>query len=32
VFPEYLIDLNLTFDPSWNPEMISEEGRKFLGR
>ena len=32
VFPEYSIDLNLTFDPSWNPEMISEEGRTFLGR
>ena len=32
VFPEYSIDLNLTFDPSWNPEMISEEGQIFLNK
>lgn len=27
---DYSIDLVLTFDPSWNQEMISEEGRIFL--
>ncbi len=31
-FPGYGIELNLTFDPAWNYEMISEEGRSFLGR
>ncbi|GAB1429719.1 metal-sulfur cluster assembly factor [Ignavibacteria bacterium] len=26
------IEVNLTFDPHWSYSMISEEGRKFLGR
>jgi metal-sulfur cluster biosynthetic enzyme len=29
-FPEYNTEIELTFDPSWNHEMISEEGREFL--
>ncbi|MCC7233260.1 MAG: metal-sulfur cluster assembly factor [Bacteroidia bacterium] len=31
-YPDYSIDLQLTFDPAWNYTMISEEGRSFLGR
>lgn len=29
-FPEYQTEIKLTFDPPWNHDMISEEGRKFL--
>lgn len=29
-FPGYNIKLELTFDPAWTMEMISEEGRLFL--
>lgn len=29
-FPEYDITIKLTFDPPWNHQMISEEGREFL--
>jgi metal-sulfur cluster biosynthetic enzyme len=29
-FPGYEIIVELTFDPPWNNEMISEEGREFL--
>ena len=29
-FPEYEIAIELTFDPPWSHEMISEEGREFL--
>lgn len=29
-FPEYEIRIELTFDPQWNHEMISAEGREFL--
>lgn len=29
-FPEYNIKIELTFDPPWDHEMISEEGKKFL--
>lgn len=29
-FPEYEIRIELTFDPQWNHEMISVEGREFL--
>lgn len=29
-FPENEIHVNLTFEPPWNQEMISEEGRNFL--
>jgi metal-sulfur cluster biosynthetic enzyme len=31
-FPEYEVLVNLTFDPPWSYERISEEGRAFLGR
>lgn len=30
VFKEYEIEVNLTFDPPWNPQFISEEGQQFL--
>lgn len=29
-FPEYEPDIELTFDPPWNHEMISEAGQEFL--
>jgi len=29
-FSEYKPTIELTFDPPWNHEMISEEGREFL--
>ncbi|MEO8568728.1 MAG: metal-sulfur cluster assembly factor [Ginsengibacter sp.] len=29
-FPEYDINIELTFDPPWNHKMISEEGQEFL--
>jgi metal-sulfur cluster biosynthetic enzyme len=31
-FPGYEIIVGLQFDPPWNADRISEEGRKFLGR
>ena len=31
-FPEYDVQVELTFDPSWNYEMISKEGQDFLNR
>lgn len=31
-FGDHGIDINLIFNPPWNMEMISEEGRVFLGR
>lgn len=31
-FSDYTININLIFEPPWNYEMISEEGRSFLGR
>jgi len=31
-FPGYEVHVELTFNPSWNYEMISEEGRNFLNR
>jgi metal-sulfur cluster biosynthetic enzyme len=31
-FPNWNVDVELTFDPPWNLEMISEEGRFFLNR
>ena len=31
-YPDWQINVNLTFNPPWNFEMISPEGRKFLGR
>lgn len=29
-FPDYKADVALTFNPRWNPELISEEGKMFL--
>jgi len=29
-FPEYNTTIELTFDPPWNHQMISEEGQEFL--
>ncbi|MFZ1800260.1 MAG: metal-sulfur cluster assembly factor [Chitinophagaceae bacterium] len=29
-FPEYITGLELTFNPPWNSQMISPEGRQFL--
>lgn len=31
-FPDYEIQVDLTFDPPWNQSMISEEGARFLNR
>lgn len=30
IFPEDAIEVNLTFDPPWTYELISDEGKKFL--
>lgn len=30
LFEGYDVEINLTFEPPWNPSRISEEGRKFL--
>ncbi|MCC6599560.1 MAG: metal-sulfur cluster assembly factor [Crocinitomicaceae bacterium] len=29
-FPDYSIEVNLTFEPPWDYERISESGREFL--
>lgn len=29
-FPAYAVKINLTFDPPWKPDRISEGGRLFL--
>ena len=29
-FPDYEVDAHITFDPPWNSQKISEEGRDFL--
>jgi metal-sulfur cluster biosynthetic enzyme len=31
-FSDYIIEVVLTFDPAWNHEMISEEGKIFLNK
>ena len=31
-FPGYEINVDLTFDPPWTQDMISEEGKRILGR
>lgn len=31
-FADYTIEVELTFDPPWGPDMISEEGKIFLNR
>lgn len=30
-FPEWKVNVNMTFEPPWSQAMISEEGKKFLG-
>lgn len=30
-FTEFNVDVNLTFEPPWTPEMVSEEGKLLLG-
>lgn len=29
--PDFIVSIDLTFEPKWTPEMISDEGRKMLG-
>jgi metal-sulfur cluster biosynthetic enzyme len=29
-FTNYAVEINLTFEPAWNYERISEEGKQFL--
>lgn len=31
-FPGYVVQVDLTFNPPWSYDRISEEGRAFLGR
>ena|ERR1035437_2301345 len=31
-FPDDKVNVRLTFDPSWNSEMISEEGKEYLNK
>ena len=31
-FSDDIIEVDLTFDPPWNYEMISEEGKQFLNK
>ena len=31
-FKEYDVEVKVTFDPPWNSEKISKEGREFLNR
>ena len=31
-YPDYEIDIQITFEPAWSVEMISEEGQEFLNR
>lgn len=31
-FPDVQVNLELTFDPPWNSEFISEEGQQFLNQ
>ena len=31
-FPGYEVNVQLTFDPPWTPDMISPEGKKLLNR
>ena len=30
-FAEYKININLVWEPEWNPSLISEEGKRQLG-
>lgn len=31
-FPDYSVNVNLSFDPAWNYSLISPEGQEFLNR
>ncbi|WP_343674116.1 metal-sulfur cluster assembly factor [Chitinophaga sp.] len=31
-FPDYDVQVTVTFEPAWSLEMISEEGQEFLNR
>jgi len=31
-FPDYKVQVTLTFEPPWNNEMISEEGQEYLNK
>ncbi len=31
-FPDYDVEVKVTFDPPWNSEKISDEGKEFLNR
>lgn len=31
-FPDYQIEVTLTFDPAWSSDLISPEGQKYLNR
>ena len=31
-FPEYKVNITLTFDPGWSPDLLSPEGEAFLNR
>ena len=31
-FKDYSVNINLVFEPSWSPELISPEGKEFLDR
>jgi metal-sulfur cluster biosynthetic enzyme len=31
-FPGFFVNVDLTFDPPWSYELLSDEGRKLLGR
>jgi len=31
-FPEYNINVTLVWEPMWSPEMLTEDGKKELGR
>jgi metal-sulfur cluster biosynthetic enzyme len=32
VFPDYKVQVNLSFDPPWKSDMISAEGKEFLNQ
>ncbi|PCI33765.1 MAG: FeS assembly SUF system protein SufT [Flavobacteriaceae bacterium] len=30
-YPDFIVSIELVFEPKWTPAMISDEGRKMLG-
>ena len=30
-YPDFEVNVNVVFDPPWNTEMVSEDGRRMLG-